>query len=97
MLERFLTTKARKSQIGEVSPLTEGFEFSDKQSRISQYADGRNRVDLDTSSRLRCVFVDSTVITLLRDRQSLSYLRGHFCTRMCATNDGISRGEESEG
>lgn len=56
MLDRFLHTKARSSQLGEVPPLSEGAEASDKDSRAKKYADGRNHTDMDTSSRLRYIY-----------------------------------------
>lgn len=45
-------TKARKSQLKLVSPLSEGAEEDTKHSRINAYATGRNLVDGDNSSRL---------------------------------------------
>ncbi|KAL0949422.1 hypothetical protein HGRIS_009483 [Hohenbuehelia grisea] len=52
MLQRFLRTKARPSQLGPVDPLAPGAEESDKKSRVAVYQDGRNRADIDSSSRL---------------------------------------------
>ena len=56
ILRRFLHTKARTSQGGAVSPLSPGVsEAKDalRDSRIGKYKDMRDRVDLDTTSRLR--------------------------------------------
>ena len=59
MLHRFLRTKARSSQLGAVDPLakgaTEPTKNSNKDSRIGRYKDARDRVDADTTSRLRFV------------------------------------------
>ena len=57
VLGRFLTTKARSSQIGAVDPLSFNPEKSDKTStsRIVQYNAERDRMDSDTTSRLRFV------------------------------------------
>lgn len=60
-MERFFHTKARKSQMGEVSPLSDGAEMSSNSSRIERYSDDRNRSDLDTSSKLRCAKVLATI------------------------------------
>lgn len=53
VLDRFLRTKARGAQLGAVDPLAAGEEESQKRSRLLDYAEGRNRADRDTSSRLR--------------------------------------------
>lgn len=53
MLHRFLSTKARHSQLGAVDPLAQGEEESQTHSRIMKYAEDRDRVDSDTTSRLR--------------------------------------------
>ncbi|OCH92919.1 DNA photolyase [Obba rivulosa] len=56
ILERFLQTSARSSQLGTVSPLSEGavvpIKNPDKNTRIGKYKDARDRVDVDTTSRL---------------------------------------------
>ncbi|EIW82091.1 hypothetical protein CONPUDRAFT_53990 [Coniophora puteana RWD-64-598 SS2] len=52
VLSRFLRTKARASQLGEVDPLLEGAEESDRKSRLKEYGNARDRVDKDTTSRL---------------------------------------------
>ncbi|KZS97675.1 hypothetical protein SISNIDRAFT_472611 [Sistotremastrum niveocremeum HHB9708] len=52
VLDRFLHTKSRLSQVGDSSPLAPGAEKSDTKSRILVYADDRNRSDMDTSSRM---------------------------------------------
>ncbi|KLO14947.1 hypothetical protein SCHPADRAFT_825455 [Schizopora paradoxa] len=75
MLDRFLNTKARKSQIGEVSPLTEGAESSAKQNRISEYAEGRNRVDLDTSSRLSPYLTSGVISARECVRRTMTFLK----------------------
>ncbi|KAI0092062.1 DNA photolyase [Irpex rosettiformis] len=55
VLRRFLHTKARSSQAGAVSPLSSGVieaKDSSRDSRIGKYKDMRDRVDLDSTSRL---------------------------------------------
>ncbi|KAG9219001.1 hypothetical protein CCMSSC00406_0001411 [Pleurotus cornucopiae] len=52
VLQRFLTTKARTSQLGAVSPLAPDAKENPKESRVTNYAIDRSRVDKDTSSRL---------------------------------------------
>jgi deoxyribodipyrimidine photo-lyase len=58
VLVRFLHTKARSAQLGAVDPLStdakQAKDFS-KDSRIGKYKDARDRVDQDTTSRLRSV------------------------------------------
>lgn len=53
MLERFLRTKSRASQLGAANPLEEGAESSAKASRALSYKDKRDQADRDTTSRLR--------------------------------------------
>ena len=57
MLLRFLYTKSRTSQFAEVDPLAEGAKEPqknpNKESRIGRYNDDRDRVNADTTSRLR--------------------------------------------
>ncbi|KAJ4478256.1 DNA photolyase, FAD-binding/Cryptochrome [Lentinula aciculospora] len=52
ILDRFLHTKSRASQMGAVDPLAEGAEISDKASRIIKYGQDRDSADRDTTSRL---------------------------------------------
>ncbi|KAJ7904641.1 FAD binding domain of DNA photolyase-domain-containing protein [Mycena olivaceomarginata] len=52
ILQRFLHTKSRSSQLAAVNPLAEGAEDSIKRSRISVYDAERDRADKDTTSRL---------------------------------------------
>ncbi|KAG9015432.1 hypothetical protein FRB94_000036 [Tulasnella sp. JGI-2019a] len=52
ILERFLTTKSRKSQVGDKSPLEPGAEVSTKKSRVVEYASQRDRADVDGTSRI---------------------------------------------
>ncbi|KZT12525.1 DNA photolyase [Laetiporus sulphureus 93-53] len=56
ILDRFLHTKSRQSQLGAVDPLSDGAEVSakspTKNSRIGQYKGARDKVDADTTSRL---------------------------------------------
>ncbi|KAL0067544.1 DNA photolyase phr1 [Marasmius tenuissimus] len=52
MLDRFLHTKSRSSQMGAVSPLAEGAEKSDKASRLLKYGQERDNANRDTTSRL---------------------------------------------
>ncbi|EPQ59913.1 hypothetical protein GLOTRDRAFT_26515, partial [Gloeophyllum trabeum ATCC 11539] len=52
MLQMFLCTKARTSQMGLANPLSEGAEPSDKKSRAVAYKDSRDKADKDTTSRL---------------------------------------------
>ena len=53
MLDRFLHTKSRVSQLGPVNPLEEGAVSSEKASRALTYKDKRDQADRDTTSRLR--------------------------------------------
>lgn len=53
MLERFLHTKSRASQLGAANPLGAGAESSAKASRALAYKDKRDQADRDTTSRLR--------------------------------------------
>lgn len=46
ILDRFLRTKGRKSQIGMVDPLSAGAERHDKHARGMLYKDGRVQVSL---------------------------------------------------
>ena len=55
VLDRFLSTKSRSEQAGGVNPLSQGAEESDKHSRIQVYGDERDRVNADTTSRIRSV------------------------------------------
>lgn len=60
MLRRFLNTKTRPSQLGAVDPLALGAVDSknpDRDSRVGRYKDARDRVDADTTSRLRCLSI----------------------------------------
>lgn len=49
-----MVTKARSSQLAAVDPLSTGSEVG-KDSRIAKYAQDRDYVDRDTTSRLRSV------------------------------------------
>lgn len=48
-----MKTKIRSSQLGAVNPLNFGAQNGEKHSRIYQYAESRDRIDKDTTSRLR--------------------------------------------
>ncbi|WWD20859.1 hypothetical protein CI109_105336 [Kwoniella shandongensis] len=61
LLDLFLHTKARKSQIPLTSPLTPGAESSSKDSRVQAYQTGRNLVDGDNSSRLSPYLVSGVI------------------------------------
>ncbi|KIK68010.1 hypothetical protein GYMLUDRAFT_155610 [Collybiopsis luxurians FD-317 M1] len=52
VLDRFLHTKSRSSQMGAVDPLASGAEESEKASRIKKYGQDRDSADRDTTSRL---------------------------------------------
>ncbi|KAK0242569.1 DNA photolyase, FAD-binding/Cryptochrome [Armillaria nabsnona] len=52
MLERFLKTKARSSQMGSADPLASGEEESKPFGRIAKYDTRRDAADSDTTSRL---------------------------------------------
>ncbi|KAF9076794.1 DNA photolyase, FAD-binding/Cryptochrome [Rhodocollybia butyracea] len=52
IIDRFLHSKSRTSQMGAVDPLTDGAENSDKASRINKYGQDRDNADRDTTSRL---------------------------------------------
>lgn len=57
ILHRFLYTKSRAVQLGAVDPLADGAKEADKNpskdSRIGKYKDARDKLDADTTSRLR--------------------------------------------
>ena len=56
VLRRWLYTKARSSQFGAADPLSDGATEAKNQlkdSRVGKYNDARDRVDADTTSRLR--------------------------------------------
>ena len=58
ILRRFLHTKARAGQFGAVDPLSPGAtepKGGSKDSRVGKYKDARDRVDADTTSRIRQV------------------------------------------
>ncbi|KAF9464436.1 FAD binding domain of DNA photolyase-domain-containing protein [Collybia nuda] len=52
ILEQFLFTRSRSSQIGAVDPLAPGAVESSKSSRIFNYDKQRDRADRDTTSRI---------------------------------------------
>ncbi|THV08429.1 hypothetical protein K435DRAFT_832911 [Dendrothele bispora CBS 962.96] len=52
ILDRFLHTKARSSQMGAIDPLADGAQTSDKTSRVAKYNTDRDDADRDTTSRL---------------------------------------------
>lgn len=62
VLQRFLTTKARSSQLGAVNALSSGSEVG-KDSRITRYAQDRDYADRDTTSRLSA-YLSSGVISV---------------------------------
>ncbi|KAF8621588.1 hypothetical protein AX15_007613 [Amanita polypyramis BW_CC] len=73
ILHQFLHTKARVSQLGAVDPLTNGAEKTESGCRVMRYADDRDRVDSDTTSRLS-VYLSSGVLsarTCIRESMSL--------------------------
>ena len=53
MLERFLQTKSRSSQLGPADPLEQGAESSANASRALTYKEKRDQADRDSTSRLR--------------------------------------------
>ncbi|KAL7411659.1 DNA photolyase, FAD-binding/Cryptochrome [Mrakia frigida] len=64
VLNRFLTTKARSSQLGTVSPIADGAEdvsSSKKDSRLGTYGTGRDHADKDTTSRLSPYFASGVI------------------------------------
>ncbi|KAF8238795.1 hypothetical protein L208DRAFT_1240741 [Tricholoma matsutake] len=62
ILQQFLHTKARHSQLGAVNPLAPGAEESAEDNRISNYDKFRDRADQDTTSRLS-VYLSAGVIS----------------------------------
>ncbi|CUA69414.1 deoxyribodipyrimidine photo-lyase [Rhizoctonia solani] len=52
VLERFLHTKSRTSQLADASPLAPDAETSSNHSRIKDYMSDRDRADADTTSRI---------------------------------------------
>lgn len=101
MLQRFLHTKSRSSQLGDVNPLTDGAKPAEKNpakdSRIGKYKDARDKVDADTTSRLRQVNprslhrYDPDIVA-----QSLPRSWNHLCQRMHSCNRRIIRRERRE-
>lgn len=67
VLQKFLHTKARKCQVGDSSPFSEGSEKSSKDSRVVRYAQDRDRTDFDSSSRLRWLFLMPLTLKRLTD------------------------------
>ncbi|CAA7259870.1 unnamed protein product [Cyclocybe aegerita] len=63
MLDAFLATKARTSQLGAVDPVASGTEASDTASRVLKYGSERDRADRDTTSRLS-LYLSSGVISV---------------------------------
>ncbi|EJD01230.1 uncharacterized protein FOMMEDRAFT_169392 [Fomitiporia mediterranea MF3/22] len=74
MLDRFLHTKARSSQIGETSPLSDGAEESNKSSRIQEYSTGRNLTDMDTTSRLSPYLASGVISARACIRATMKFL-----------------------
>ena len=75
VLNRFLNTKARSSQLGTVSPIADGAEdvsSSRKDTRLGMYGTGRDHADKDTTSRLRSVVLSSLSLLLASNLTSLS-------------------------
>lgn len=92
MLRRFLYTKSRSSQMGEVDPLAEGHQNAEKNpakdSRIGKYKDARDKVNADTTSRLRYTtrpppFRCMLILAVL---QSLPCCRCDLCSGMCSSD-----------
>ncbi|KAG2013533.1 photolyase [Coprinopsis cinerea AmutBmut pab1-1] len=63
ILQRFLQTKARASQLEARGPLNEGVTYDVKHNRISKYHTDRDRADKDTTSRLS-PYLSSGVISI---------------------------------
>lgn len=53
ILQQFLHTKSRSSQLGAVDPLVHGAQESAKGNRVLNYQKDRDRADRDSTSRLR--------------------------------------------
>ncbi len=90
MLHRFLSTKARRSQLGAADPLAHG-EENQSSSRIMKYAEDRDRVDSDTTSRLRSFMISLytfSISLLIPVHISLpvSCLPGLVCEKPCPYN-----------
>ena len=63
VLRRFLRTAARSSHLGAVDPLDDGVkEVKDpaRQSRLGKYKDQRDRLDSDSTSRIRSMAMKHT-------------------------------------
>ncbi|KAF9534204.1 DNA photolyase, FAD-binding/Cryptochrome [Crepidotus variabilis] len=63
LLDVFLHTKSRSSQLGAVNPLADGSQKANAQTRILNYGKDRDRVDKDTTSRLS-VYLSSGVLSV---------------------------------
>ncbi|KJA30142.1 hypothetical protein HYPSUDRAFT_126179 [Hypholoma sublateritium FD-334 SS-4] len=63
ILQRFLNTKSRTSQLGAVNPVSSGSEDSPNNNRVAEYGKERDRIDSDTTSRLSA-YLTSGVISI---------------------------------
>ncbi|KAI0701814.1 DNA photolyase [Cytidiella melzeri] len=94
VLRRFLHTKARASQLGAVDPLRPGVSAakdSTKDSRIGKYKDMRDRVELDTTSRLS-PYLAAGVISARACVRATMELTGNKAKKIDASRDtGIGR------
>ncbi|XP_006460239.1 CPD photolyase [Agaricus bisporus var. bisporus H97] len=63
VLDRFLKTKSRSSQLGAVDPLSPGAQDGANHNRIHKYHQSRDQMDRDTTSRLS-VYLSAGVISV---------------------------------
>ncbi|KAF8897650.1 DNA photolyase, FAD-binding/Cryptochrome [Infundibulicybe gibba] len=75
ILERFLYTKARASQLGAVDPLAPGAIESTKSNRVLNYDKERDRADRDTTSRLSLYLSAGVISSRECVRQTMRLLK----------------------
>lgn len=89
ILECFLKTRARSSQMGAVNPLNPGAQNAEKNNRIIKYKDARDRMDKDTTSRLS-VYLSSGVLSIRECIRQTMALSGSNKVE-CNTSSGVGR------
>ncbi|KAG8881219.1 hypothetical protein FRB97_009788 [Tulasnella sp. 331] len=80
ILDLFFTTKSRKSQVGDKSPLEPGAEVTSNKSRIMEYADQRDRADVDGTSRISPYLAAGVISARQCVRKLLKVKGGEFKT-----------------
>ncbi|TDL29483.1 hypothetical protein BD410DRAFT_848600 [Rickenella mellea] len=75
ILDRFFTTKAKSTQLGNVSPLAEGAESSVGGSRIIKYGDDRDKADIDSTSRISPYLASGVISAREIVRKTMDFLK----------------------